>query len=103
MKRKIMNLLVALIAVSTVSTASANTLAERRTNDTGFDGMAFIAGCCFGVRAGAAYNDGKDIHSREWLRLVPIVNIVIAVMDGIDASNGMNNADYVELYGSAFY
>ncbi len=104
MKKLMMSILVALLTVTAVSTASANTeIAERRQEDTAFDPMAFIAGCCFGVRTGAAYNDGKEIHSREWLRLVPVVNVVVMVLDGINTSNGMDNADYVEVYGSAFY
>ena len=65
--------------------------------------MGFIAGCCFGVRAGAAYNDGKEIHWREWVHLVPIVNIVCAIWNGVDGMNGMTSKDYVEKYGSAYY
>lgn len=62
-------------------------------------GMGFVAGCCFGIRAGAAYNDGKDIHWREWLTLVPGV----AIWNGIEAAKGMQTSDYVKAYGSAFY
>lgn len=65
--------------------------------------MGFIAGCCFGVRSGGAYNSGKEIHFREWCRLIPIANIVFAVWDGIDGSNGMTTSDYAKKYGSAFY
>ncbi len=61
--------------------------------------MGFIAGCCFGIRAGAAYNDGKEIHWREWTR----VFIIPAIFDGIDGAHGMTTADYVDKYGLAFY
>lgn len=63
--------------------------------------MGFVAGCCFGMRAGAAYNDGKEVHWREWISL--IIPIVPPVWNGIDGLNGMTTADYVKKYGSTFY
>ncbi len=65
--------------------------------------MGFIAGCCFGVRSGGAYNDGKEFHWRQWIRIIPLVNIVFAVWDGIDGANGMTTADYAKKYGAMFY
>lgn len=65
--------------------------------------MGFIAGCCFGVRAGADYNDGKEIHWREWVMLIPYVNIVFMIWNGIDGANGTTRADYAEQYGSVYY
>lgn len=63
--------------------------------------MGFFAGCCFGIRAGAAYNDGKEIHWREWIAL--IIPIIPSVWNGIDGANGMTSSDYAEQYGTAFY
>lgn len=65
--------------------------------------MAFIAGCCFGVRAGAAYNDGKDIHWREWATLIPGVGSVVQIWNGIDSAKGVRTADYAALYGATYY
>ena len=65
--------------------------------------MGFIAGCCFGIRSGGAYNEGKEIHWREWVRLVPIAGLVFAIWDGIDGANGMETSDYAKKYGSIFY
>ncbi len=65
--------------------------------------MGFIAGCCFGIRAGAAYNDGKEIHWREWILLVPIANIVCSIWNGIDGMNGMTSKDYATQYGASYY
>lgn len=65
--------------------------------------MGFIAGCCFGMRAGGAYNSGKEIHWREWVMLVPIVSIVVAIWNGIDGANGVTTADYAKQYGSMYY
>lgn len=65
--------------------------------------MGFIAGCCFGIRTGGAYNSGKEVHWREWIMLVPIANIVCMVWNGIDGANGVTTSDYAKKYGSSFY
>jgi len=65
--------------------------------------MGFIAGCCFGLRSSAAYNDGREIHWREWVMLVPVVNIVCSIWNGIDGANGMQTSDYAKQYGKMFY
>lgn len=65
--------------------------------------MGFIAGCCFGIRAGGEYNEGKEIHWREWVTLIPWVNIVFAIWNGVDGANGMSTKDYAKKYGSVFY
>lgn len=96
MKKIIICGLAALMLSFSVNTASA--LNENRGGL-----MGFIAGCCFGIRAGAAYNDGKEIHWREWILLVPIASIVFTVWNGIDGANGMSTANYAQKYGSTFY
>ncbi len=65
--------------------------------------MGFIAGCCFGVRAAGAYNDGKEIHWREWVMLIPYVNIVFAIWNGVDGANGVTTADLAQRYGASYY
>lgn len=65
--------------------------------------MGFIAGCCFGIRTGAQYNDGKEVHWRQWCRLIPYVGGIFAIWDGIDGANGMQTSDYVKKYGAVFY
>ena len=52
-----------------------------------------LVGCCFGIRAAGDYNEGKDISIREWLRLVPFVSAVVAIMDGLDGYNGKTRSD----------
>jgi len=64
--------------------------------------MGFIAGCCFGLRAGVDYNDGKEIHWREWARIVPFVGLVIAIWDGADSYSGKTRADFAAQYGSVY-
>jgi len=65
--------------------------------------MGFIAGCCFGIRAAGDYNEGKDIHWREWLMLIPYVNIVFAIWNGIDGVNGVTTSELAQQYGSQYY
>ena len=65
--------------------------------------MGFVAGCCFGIRSGAAYNDGKEVHWREWIMLVPIANIVCAVWTGVETMNGKTTKEYATQYGTAYY
>ncbi|MEI7903465.1 MAG: hypothetical protein WCK89_24770 [bacterium] len=96
MKKVLAAVLVALVLLGSVSPAVA-------VNEQRGGVMGFIAGCCFGIRAGAAYNDGKEIHWREWVMLIPYVNIVFAIWNGIDGANGMTSSDYVKKYGASFY
>ncbi|MFH0920535.1 MAG: hypothetical protein V1913_09250 [Fibrobacterota bacterium] len=96
MKKVIAGMLIAAFLACSVGTSSA-------VNAQRGGIMGFIAGCCFGVRAGGAYNDGKEIHWREWVRLIPYVNIVFAIWDGVDGTNGMTSKDYIEKYGAMYY
>lgn len=63
----------------------------------------FLIGCCFGIRSAAAHNDGKDLHWREWIRIIPIASIVGAVFDAVDGMNGMTTANLAAQYGSNYY
>lgn len=63
----------------------------------------FLIGCCFGIRSAAAHNDGKDLHWREWIRIIPLANIVGAVFDAVDGMNGMTTKDLANQYGANYY
>jgi len=90
--------LVALMLVALVPSEGRAQAAEGRG---GF--MGFIAGCCFGIRAGVDYNAGMDIHWREWGRIVPYVGIVFSLWDGIEVAGGLTRSELSEKYGSQFY
>ena len=62
-----------------------------------------IVGCCFGVRTAAAWNEGKNLDIREWLRIVPIAGIVAAVWNTIDGWNGVTTADLRKAAGEQYY
>ena len=97
MRKVIVSMLVAVMLMTTVASASATAGSGRG----GF--MGFIGGCCFGLRAGAAYNDGKELLWREWCRIIPVVGLVIGIWDGIDCANGKTTADFAAQYGQMYY
>ena len=96
MKKIIATLLIgALVMIAVAPAASA---ANERGGVVGF-----FAGCCFGIRSGAAYNDGKDLHWREWVLLIPIAGIVVAIMNGVDGMGGITTSELAAQYGSTYY
>ena len=66
-------------------------------------GMGFLVGCCFGLRTGAAWNEGKDLFWRDWGTIIPVFGYVVMIMNGIDSSKGMTTADLSAKYGSQYY
>lgn len=98
MKKMIVGMLIAAFVLAGMAPVQA---AEKGGGRGGL--MGFVAGCCFGLRAGAAYNDGKEIHWREWVMLVPVVSLVVAIWNGIDGANGVTSADYAKQYGATYY
>ncbi|MBU0677631.1 MAG: hypothetical protein KJ626_05910 [Verrucomicrobia bacterium] len=90
---------IALIAV--VLLTSTGPMVQAGEGRGGF--MGFIAGCCFGIRTGGAYNEGKEVHWREWVMLIPVAGIVFAVWNGIEGAQGVTTSELADRYGSMFY
>lgn len=97
MKKALLSIVVAGMVLSALGTSAM------AASGTRGGPMGFIAGCCFGIRCGGDYNAGKEVHWREWCMLVPFVNIVFAVWNGIDGYNGVTTADYAAKYGAQYY
>ncbi len=97
-----MKKLIAGVLIATMVLGSVAPVAQAAEKGRG-GFMGFIAGCCFGMRAGADYNEGKEIVWREWVQLIPYVGIVFAIWNGIDGANGTTRADYAETYGSTYF
>lgn len=96
MKKTIAMLMVGVMMLTAVS-------AQAKPSDGRGGVMGFIAGCCFGVRTAADYNDGKAIHWREWGRLIPYVGIIFPIWSGIDGAGGVTMETYADQYGSMYY
>ena len=99
MKKMIASLLVVLFVMMAVAPMASAAPAQQGKG--GFVG--FLVGCCFGIRSGAAYNDGKDLHWREWATIIPIAGLVVAIMNGLDGMNGLTTKDMAAQYGANFY
>ncbi len=98
-KDKIMKKLIAMALVVLMALFSFAPAATAESG--GFEG--FLIGCCFGLRSAAAHNDGKDLHWREWIRVIPIANIVGIAFDLVDGWNGVTSADLAARYGANYY
>ena len=80
---------------------SAPSMVEAQEGRSGIGSM--LVGCCFGVRTAGEFNEGKDLHFRDWGRIIPLVSVVLAVWDGIQGYEGITTADLAEEYGSNYY
>jgi len=80
---------------------SAVPMADAQAQRGGVGGV--FVGCCFGIRTAGQWNQGKDLHFRDWGRIIPIVNIVLAVWDGIEGAQGITTSDLQAEYGSQYF
>ena len=82
--------------------AGAPSITEAKYDGRGGIG-GLLVGCCFGVRTAAKFNEGKDLHFREWARIIPYVGVVFAVWDGIDGAGGITTSQLQQQYGALYY
>lgn len=64
---------------------------------------AFLIGCLWGIREGSEWNEGADLHWREWCRIIPFVGLVIGIWDGIECSQGITAHEWAEINGANWY
>ena len=64
---------------------------------------AFFVGCCFGLREGTEWNEGADLHWREWCTAIPYAGVVFMIWNGIDCSNGMTAHEFAEQNAANWY
>lgn len=98
MKKIVVGLMVAVLLLGAVPLSQAQ---DTATGRGGFGG--FLVGCCFGIRTAGQWNEGKDIHWREWCRIIPYVGIVFAIWDGVEGAQGRTTNSLVGEYGANFY
>lgn len=86
---------------------SALFMSSSLTAEAQYDGRGgiggLLVGCCFGVRTAGAFNEGKDLHFREWARIIPYVGAIFAIWDGIEGAQGMTTTKLRQSYGAQFY
>lgn len=83
---------------------SSMALPQQAAADTEPGGTgAFFIGCCLGLRVGLEYNEGADVHWREWCRLIPYANIVFMIWDGVECQQGMTAHEWAEKNAANWY
>ena len=100
MKKTMAIALAAILAVSLFTPVAAQ---ARNTNRQPGGVVAFFVGCCFGLRAGTEWNEGADLHWREWGTIVPFVGFFITIWNGVDCAAGMTSHQFADQYGANWY
>ncbi|NQT93650.1 MAG: hypothetical protein HQ559_12895 [Lentisphaerae bacterium] len=72
---------------------------EARANRDPGGIMPFIVGCCLGLREGTEWNEGADVHWREWITLL----ILPAIWNGIECAGGITAHEWAEKNGANWY
>ena len=99
--KKIVSMVLALtLAVSLMAPISAE---AKNTNRRPGGVPAFFIGCCLGLRVGLEWNEGSELHWREWGVLIPYAGIVVAIWNGITCSQGITAHEFAEQNGANWY
>ncbi len=92
---------IGVVSVLVALLIGASSVAEAKEGRGGLGGL--LVGCCFGVRTAGAFNEGQQLHFRDWARLVPYVGVIFAVWDGVEGAKGMTASDLRRSYGAVYY
>ena len=92
-----------ILCVVLLATALGPVVATAKTNRAPGGVPAFFIGCCWGLREGVEWNDGADLHWREWCRIIPYAGIVFAIWDGVDCYNGIGAKAWADANGANWY
>lgn len=76
-------------------------VASQATERGGVGG--FLVGCCFGVRTAAAYNEGKDLHFRDWAVIIPYAGVIFSIWNAVDGAQGITTAQLRQQYGATYF
>ena len=60
---------------------------------------AFFIGCFYGPRVGLQWNEGIDLHWREWCHIVPGIN----VWNAIECAQGLTGHEWAQKNGVKWY
>ncbi|MBM4143289.1 MAG: hypothetical protein FJ225_06825 [Lentisphaerae bacterium] len=119
MKRVVAMLcIVGLLALLPAQAFCAEEKAPAKAAEKGKGGLpAFFIGCCLGIREGTEWNEGKELHWREWVHLplsagamIPYVGFifgaasgVMMIWNGIECGTGTTAHQFAEKYGTNWY
>ena len=85
-------------------TALTPTQSEAKNENRQPGGAAgFFVGCCMGLRVGTEWNEGADLHWREWAVLIPYVGGIFAIWNGVDCASGITAHDWAQANGANWY
>jgi hypothetical protein len=86
-----------LIAILAVTALPLVSQAKVDREPGGF--MAFLVGCCWGLREGLEWNEGAGMHWREWCQIVP----GFGIWAGIECAGGMTAHEWALKNGANWY
>ncbi len=98
--KKVLTVCCIAMILTTLAIAPAE---ARNTSRTPGGVPAFLIGCCWGLRVGTEWNEGADLHWREWFRIIPYVNLVIGIWDGVECYGGITAHDWAAQNGANWY
>ena len=79
-------------------------LADAQAQGSGRGGIGgLLVGCCFGIRTAGEWNEGKDLHWREWCTRLPYVGVIFSIWDGVEGVQGRTTTSLADEYGANFY
>ena len=90
---------IVLVLVFTASMLVPLTARAQNASEGTGGATAFFVGCCFGLRVGTQWNEGVDLHWREWATIIP----GFSIWNGIDCLNGLTGHEFAEQYGANWY
>ena len=99
--KKVLGMALALTLVASI--AAPLTAEARNTTRAPGGAPAFFIGCCFGLREGTEWNEGADLHWREWAVVVPAVGVLVSVWNGIECANGLTAHQFAEQNAANWY
>jgi hypothetical protein len=95
--RKMVVMLCVVVLVFTL--VPANAPAATSSREPG-GAMAFIVGMVFGPREGLEWNEGRNLHWREW---APLICCGFSIWNGVDCAKGMTTKEFAEKNGTNWY
>lgn len=62
-----------------------------------------LVGCCFGVRTAGAYNEGNDLHFRDWAVIIPYAGVIFSIWNAVDGAQGITTSQLRQQYGATYF